>query len=165
MCVFSNCCGCQTLQQGLFIFAVLDILIRWWMLTLKKKSTLFLKIFYDRSGCVVWCRNPWSRWSSFSSRHWPFCWIQDGGDIFRLVFVETNKELPLDQIVDPDLDDCLRIPHPDIGFCTTNSHHIWLGFRWIFQKGNSRVKLLCDHSGLHCQYSKFWVSKYKWNNS
>ena len=41
----------------------------------------------------------------------------------------TNKELPLDQIVDPDLDDCLRIPHPDIGFCTTNSHHIWLGFR------------------------------------
>ena len=28
MCLLTDCCGCQTLQQGLFIFAVLDILIR-----------------------------------------------------------------------------------------------------------------------------------------
>ena len=49
-----------------------------------------------------------------------------------IVFVETpstNNELPIDQIIDPDLDDCLRIPHLDISFRTTNSHHIWLGFR------------------------------------
>ena len=49
-----------------------------------------------------------------------------------IVFVETpstNKELPTDQIIDPDLDVHLRIPHSHFGCRPTSSHHNWLGRR------------------------------------
>ena len=45
--------------------------------------------------------------------------------VFVVLVILTRNFL--DQIIDPDLDDCLRIPHPDFGVHTTNSHHIWLG--------------------------------------
>ena len=136
MCVFSDCCGCQTLQQGLFIFAVLDVLIRSGIFSSKliEKQTFFSRFFM--MGLDVWSGAGTLGLDGL-------LFLADIGlaagakmevtkyinlilqTVFVVLVILTRNFL--DQIIDPDLDDCLRIPHPHFGVHTTNSHHIWLG--------------------------------------